>query len=575
MRARLQAAAKRRAQALGLALLGACAAGSQPATDAKEGPKGITISLGADDVQYDDVEQTADLTGNVRLAARDLPGPVPEVLMEAPQIRIALKPGDIAAPEGATVTAPGLRVAGRALWYNLNTNDFHAEDASSAVTLELDGRPVTLLATSGEIDSRGGVTELRQSSLTTCEHRHPHYAIGVDRARVTPAKDRVTVYGGNVELYGMRLPWPIRFNKSLGLREDSRDFDLDFPGYSGTDGWYYPLTRSFLPPEEPLQAKLNVRLTQRNLVVGRLLTSYTRPRTRLWGSVVRRDRVADDLTERLEYDALPEMGAAVSGALGPGAFSVELLGGYYREENLRTHARATESAATLKLDWAWRDAPAGRRRATWAGLGARGSVYGNGDSYRTVGLRAGTSRELWRHATGLVEVRHHFIGGGTPFERDDIDIQTEAFGQLSTALFGPWATTFSGRYDLHRRELRDYGVALHLRYHCLTWTVEYQKAHDRFGIGLNLSDFMFGGRPRPPQVPPGRVNPGGALSARPLQREGLAALPSVTDPSPEPPAPTPTQLLVGAGTQQRAPDPAVALRLRPPPSLQLDPIGVF
>ncbi|MBM3474881.1 MAG: hypothetical protein FJX75_16580 [Armatimonadetes bacterium] len=558
----------RRGKALGLALLGVCTAGSQATSDPQEQTKGITISLGADDFEYSDTDQTAVLNGGVRLRAKDLPGPVPEVEMEGQRITVNLGPGDVLA-EGTTVArAPGLEIAGDELRCNLRTGDFHARNARTAIVVPLADREVTVFARSQSIDATGGNAELRRGRLTTCELEHPHYQLLVRRAAVIPARDRVTIYGGAIELYGMRVPVIPKFNKSLGLKDDRGAFDLALPGRSAVDGWYYPLDRRFTDPEAPFQTRMNVRLAQNSLLTGRVLADYTQGGLHTWATVVRHSQRADDITGRLLYDALPELGVRFSRGIGPSTLSAQLAGGYYRERNLRTDGRAGGSAATITLGWDWKRSLPGRKAEVWAGVGARGSLYDGGDSYRTIDLRVGASRPLWSDATGRLEFLHHFIGGHTPFEFDDIDLKTEVRGELSTPLFGPWGVTLGGRYDLDRPALRDYDLGLHYRQHCLTWSISYNGAHDSFGVGVNLTDFMFGGRPRVQGAPKGTFGPGRSLAAQPLQREGLCSLPELSLSPAEPLTAVPTEFALSRDVRQRAPD-APRPNLPPPPYLRL------
>jgi len=424
IRAWLRRPVRQRAKAVGLALLGVCAASAQ-GQEAREQAKGITISLGADDIQGSYADETAALSGNVRLRAEGLPGPVHEVEMEGDRITVALQPGDVAAPGMATLRAPGLEVHGKDVLYNLRSHDFHAEDARAAIVLPLQDHEVTVFADSKTIDSANGETELRQARVTTCEREHPHYAVTVRRAQVLPARDRVALYGGTVELYGVRLLFVPKLNESLGLRKTQEPFELALPGYSSVDGFYYPVKRRLTPPEQPFEAKLNLRLTQNSLLAGRVLTDYTQGGLHVWGSVIRHDQRQDDLTQRLLYDALPEFGVEFTRETGAWTVHGQLSGGYYREKNLARNERAAGTGATLSLGWDWKHPLRGRDAAVSAGVGARGSLYGDGDSYRTVDLHVVGSRPLWSGADGRLGLRHYFIGGHTPFQFDDVDLRTE------------------------------------------------------------------------------------------------------------------------------------------------------
>ncbi|MBM3497175.1 MAG: hypothetical protein FJX74_00760 [Armatimonadetes bacterium] len=575
IRAWLRRPWRQRAKALGLALLGVCAAGSRSAPDAQEQAKGITISLGADDFEYSDDEQTAVLDGNVTLRATGLPGNAPEIEMESQRLVVSLKPGDVVSEGRTIVRAPGLEVGGDAVRYNLRTREFHAADARAAIVVPLQDRELTVFAEARTLAAAPESAELTAARLTTCEREHPHYALRVRKAKAVAARDRLTIYGGEIELYGVRIPVIPKFNKSLGLKDDRHEFDLDFPGHSAIDGWFYPLTRRFTDPESPTQLRMNLRLAQRGWVAGQVQADTRSGGLHAWATGIRRSARDAAITESLLYDALPEVGAEFSHPLGEASLSARLAGGFYREQDRNTRRRAADGAATLSLGYDWRRPLGGRDAELRAGLGVRGSLYAGGSSYRTIDLHVGVEHDLWRHATGELGFRHHFIGGRTPFEWDDIDLKTEAYGRLTTPLLGPLGVSIGGRYDLKRSLLRDYDLGLHYTHHCLTWSLQYNRAHERFGVGVNLTDFTFGGRPRPQQAPKGRFGPWASLAAQPLQRQGLGELPEAAVPPVAPLTAMPTELVLSPSHQQRAPDDPSASERRPPPSLRIASTVVF
>jgi hypothetical protein len=566
---------RQRAKALGLALLGACAAGQRSAADPAEATQGITISLGADDFEYSDEEQTAVLDGNVRLRATDLPGGVPEVEMESQRLVVSLRSGDVTGEGRTVVRSPGVRLSGDAFGYNLRSHDFRVENAEAALVVPLGDRETTVFAHARSIAATEGEAELRSGRLTTCEREHPHYQLHVGRARVIPARDRLTVYGGTIELYGFRIPALPKINKSLGLDDDRRAFDLDFPGHSDVDGWFYPLNRRFSDPESAQQLRARLRLAQHGLLAGEVLGETRSGGFHAWMTAVRRGVVEDDLTTSLMYDALPEAGAEYAWPSGSSTYRARLAGGLYREKDRTTLRRASDGAATLSLGWDWLRLLSERGAELRAGIGARGSLYAGGGSYRTVDLYVGGSHPLWRDATGEIGFRHHFIGGSTPFEWDDIDLKTEAYGKLRSPLLGPLGVMVAGRYDLNRSVLRDYDLGLYYTHHCLTWSVQYNRAHERIGVGVNLSDFMFGGRPRPQRAPQGTPALPSSLAAQPLQRQGLGELPDAAPPTASLLTATPTEFALSPAHQQRAPDAGSAFERRPPPSLRFAAVALL
>lgn len=565
---------RRRRKALGLALIGVCAAGSHGASQTGEEDRPVTISLDADDIEYSDTDSSAVLTGNVRLRATDLPGVVSEVEMTTDRLEVSLGTGAVQAPEGAAFEMSRLQVTGRELQYNLRTQDFCALDARSRIRVPLQTREVTVYGGSDLVEAAGEDVQFHKASISTCDREAPHYALRARRVRVKLDTDELYVYGGSIYLYGVHVPLVSRFSTKIDRTgADRRLMAIPLVGYSAREGVYVPFKKGFSAPGDPIQASADLRLTQRHLIAGRVLVEHARPGFRGWVTAARRIEREDDISQRLVYDALPELGAEVSMQRGDSILSAHLTGGDYRDEDVRTGQRAHESAATLRLNWDWQRSDDLGRADLWAGAGVRGSIYASGDSYRTVNLRVGGAAPLWSGAHGQLELRHHIIGGQTPFEFDDIDLKTEAAVALWTPLSGPWAMGLTGRYDIDRGSLRDYTLDLERRVHCLTWHLRYRKVGSRVGVGVDLTDFIEDrtgqGRRGKPRLP---IDTDVGWTPQPDLLPKLANVPVV---APTPRESIPNEFQLADSHRQRAPDAIDPFRRRPPPSLRLAHVGAF
>ncbi|MGQ9729660.1 MAG: hypothetical protein ACUVX8_00170 [Candidatus Zipacnadales bacterium] len=559
---------QRRTKALGLALLGACAAGSSSPPEAQEQTDRITISLHADDIEYSDAEQIAQLEGNVWLKARNLPHGIGEVDLTSEVVTVALGAGDINARGETRLVGPGAELRGDNLHYNFHTHDFEVDRARASLTIPFRRSDLTLYAQAQRIESQGGKVTIRRAQLTTCDREHPHYLIEVRKTVASPPENRLTLHGGKISLYGVNLFFVPRLNQAIADPGFTGKLDIELPGYSGVEGLYVPVNQRFTGPDKPVQLVANLHLTERQFITGRLLTSHQRAGFRSWMEVVRHRRLEDDITERLLYDAFPEVGAELFHERNGWRLSAALAGGYYRERNVVSGARASDSAATLRVGWDYDKELESSEGQFFGGIGARFSLYGNGESYRTLDFQVGGRRQLWPGARGSLVLRHHLIGGETPFEFDDIDLKTEAQGQIAMPLIGNWSLSLGGRYDFDRSMLRDYEAGLHLHHHCLTWTLSYHKASDRFGIGVNLTELVNFGRPAVTRKPRTTL-PINALAMQPLQRQGLMSLPSLSPSHVEPLTVRPSEYLLAADHRPRAPDIVHPSSLRPPPSLRL------
>ncbi len=566
---------RRRRKALGLALLGVCAAGSQSASRAQDEGRRITISLDADEAKYSEAESAAVVTGNVRLKASDLPGPVPEVSMTTDRLQLSLDTGDIEAPGGATFVTPRLEVTGDDLHYNLRSQDFRALNARSVIRVPLRDREVTVYARSDSVQAVEADVEFHKAAVTTCDREKPHYALKARRVRVNLDTEELFIYGGGLSLYGVHIPLVSKFSTKITRRGSEGLLVIPMLGYSQREGVYVPFKKGFSVPGDPIRTVADVKFTQRHLIAGSLVAEHSRPGFRAWATAARRLEMDDDISRRLVYDALPELGVEVTTGGGASVLSGRLMGGAYRDEDVLTGQRAREGAATLRADWDWRPERADGAAGLWAGAGLRGSVYTSGDSYRTVDFRVGGAAPLWSGARGQLELRHHIIGGHTPFEFDDIDLKTEAALALDTPLVGAWGLRLTGRYDIHRSSLRDYTVDLRRQVHCLTWHLRYRKVGSRIGVGVDLTDLIDDGEPTLRRRR-GQPRPAvGAAVAQAAEREHRPALPDVLTAASVPRETVPSEFQLAGSHRQRAPDATPPFSSRPPPSLRLAYTGAF
>jgi hypothetical protein len=565
---------RRKRKALGLALIGVCTAGSQGVSRAQGDERPITISLDAEDIEYSDPDSSALLTGNVRLKATDLPGKIPEVEMTTDRLEVSLDTGDVRAPVGATFEMPQVWITGQDLHYNIRSQQLGAVDARSRVRVPLGRRELTVYGQSDRVEASDEDVQFHKASISTCDREHPHYALRARRVRVKVDTEELFVYGGSIYLYGVEVPLVGKFSTKISrVGADRRLMKIPMLGYSAREGVYIPFEKGFSAPGDPIRATADLKLTQRHLIAGTLLAERSRPGLRAWVTAARRVEMEDDITHRLVYDALPELGMEVSAQQGASTLSAAFRGGHYRDEDVRTGQRAHEGAATLGLNWDWeRQDDLGRPRL-WAGAGARGSLYTSGDSYRTVDLRLGAATALWPGARGQLELLHHIIGGQTPFEFDDVDLRTEAAVALQTPLAGPWAVGLTGRYDIDRGSLRDYTVDLQRQAHCLTWHLRYRKVGSRIGIGVDLTD-LIDEEPGPFR----RSKPGWPAGPPVTQLPEVDALPklvSVPTVTSVPRESTPSEYQLAQDHRPRAPDVTDPFLRRPPPSLRLAHAGAF
>ncbi|HJN19071.1 MAG TPA: hypothetical protein QGH10_26460 [Armatimonadota bacterium] len=559
----------RRRKAWGLALLGACAAGSRAASDAQDDTPPIEISLRADQIDGDLMDQngTTELSGSVHLKISNMPGSYPGFTMDTERLTISLGKGEVAAPGATTFRTPAAEVVGHDLHYNYQRQDFRATDARSIITQPTGDQDLTIYARSKSIEAVGGDTSLYRTRLTTCDREHPHFAFKLRRLRMQPDKDRVTLYGGTASLYGTNIPL---IHKVSGRFEDGTvKTSIILPAYSSRDGFFVPYDHMFTGPTSTARVRFDGKLTQRHALVGSLQAEYRDGPMRAWTALARQETMQDDINDRLVFNALPEVGAEYVSERGRTQITTRLTAGDYRDQNVRTHVRRHAAAVTGRVDWDWLHYEPEDSVGLWCGAGVRGSLYTTGDSYRTADVRAGISAPLWGDARGRLEVIHTFIGGTTPLEIDDVDIPTEARAAVDTPLGGPWSVALTGRLDLKESDLKDYTAEVRFQHHCLTWSLNYRDVGSQIGIGVNL--FGFGSSPAEPKrararqtVPLGPILP--PLPPRSKKNEP----PPTPGESVTEPEVSPTEFEQSESTRERAPDVANdPFDRRPAPSTRL------
>lgn len=565
----------RRAKAYGLALLGLWAAGSRGGGEAQDDKGPIHVVLEADETTAKAADEggSIDLAGGVKLELSNLPGAYERLTMDAERIHIDLGAGDISAPEGALFRVEGGEFQGDSLFLNIHDSAFRLENARADVLVGLGKAEVPFHFDCELLEASDGEANMHKTRLTGCDNDHPHYMIRVKRARYEQDRKVLTVFGGDVELYGMRVPIPVKLKKGFGTK--SRDFDLiPLPGRSTMEGWYMPYGRRFTSPDDALDFSARVRFSQRLGFGGGLYATHRRPDRTLWATLARRDPIETNITDILALDSAPEFGAEFTREQGDSLYAARVVAGHYREGGYLSGRTAKGESASALLDWDWLPGDSNDDTASyWAGLGVRGSLYSTGASYRTGQVRVGGSTPLWEGARGRLDLTHNFIGGSTPFEFDDIDIQSEAVPSLSSPIVGPWSGTITGRYDIDQDRLRDYQAVLSYRHHCLRWSLRYTRSTRTIGVGISLADLADHGPAEPKDSFRRRPIRGGGIVAKQPSMEELAKRPEPMLAPSEPPAHVAEEHLLAMDARERAPGAGESLRRQAPPSTRLAHAG--
>ena len=558
----------RRRKALGLALLGACAAGSHSAAQTREAPKPIHLSLDADEAAYSDEDQVTSFDGHVRLHATNLGGAAREVTLEADHLRLNAGTGQVETGPVATIAAPKIRLTGENLQYNLRTQALQATKTRVEIRMPVGTREAAFYARSDEVRGSQDKIDLRHASITTCNREHPHYAFVVRKVEVKTGTHQLFLRGASLELWGVRIPLVSKYSTDIA-QGSSRGGGLHLPGFSGVDGFWVPYIKRFSGPDDPIQTSLLARLNTSSLLSGSFISEYARPGYRIWGAVARHLEIPDDIHRKLAHDAFPEFGGEFVRKADSSTYSVQVTGGYYRDEILTTGEKSKGVAATARLDWNLLKQSKTQKHGWWAGAGVRGSLYGSGDSYGAIDLRVGAATPLWPRARAELELRHHFVAGQSPFQFDDVGILSEANLLFKTPITRNYSIEATGRYDIDRGKFRDYTLDLARQMHCVTWHLNYRFVTSGFGFSAELTDLI---PVRAITLSRPKEKPEPLLPALSPERMQTARHPRTTEATTElarPAEDVPSEFALAEAVRQRAPDAVDPFRRRPPPSLRL------
>jgi hypothetical protein len=136
----------------------------------------------------------------------------------------------------------------------------------------------------------------------------------------------------------------------------------------------------------------------------------------------------------------------------------------------------------------------------WWGAGALHNYYDDGDHFTDISVEAGCGGRIADGMKGSLTLTHHFLDGQSPFEFDDVDIKTEAYGSMRWDCTDSWAFSGDARYDLDESSLRDYALWISRRYQYLTWSLGYDFSAKNVRLRLDVNGLT--GDTRPPETQP-------------------------------------------------------------------------
>jgi hypothetical protein len=406
----------------------------------------------------------------------------------------------IVAATGAKLLYGPALLAGDRLWLDAASGEFSLDNArgymvmSPAPTTTDPGTP-TAYFHGRKIAKTGPVSYIANGSMTLCDRDDPHYRITARRIKFDDRTGEVVVDRAKLHLYGLSIPVVPWAKYGVGPSGPERGIGTSTPGYSSREGLYLPLDKRFSGIDNPWDVATAMRVTVRQGVVGSLWAERTEGAGQWAMRLSRKEWVPDKIEDRLELNRLPEVSyeRALTPKSGANSVNLTLSAGSFKENLATRHVgepprpEVYEQRALAAVAFVAHSASYRMRRGNWYGATGRVSAYSTGDRYQDLELFTGAGGRISDGARGYLTLRHHLIGGETPFLFDDVDMKTEVESGLNLRLTDKWGFAGWGRFDTHDEDLRDYEVSLRRRMHCLTWDVYYHAVGDRIGVRVNLN----------------------------------------------------------------------------------------
>jgi hypothetical protein len=453
----------------------------------------VTVSFDAEDVTWAYENRYITLSGAARLYSQVADDPSRFVRMQADLIEGDLASGRFELLGDVRIATAQGTLEGASAWYDSSTAQFALRRGGVMFPLTGEGEEqVCGYAYALDLASEGEIVYLTDAVFTTCNRADPHYALEVDRLYWDREAERVTVRGGALKLYGLRIPLVPKLTHELSAGEESGPDLLPIPGYTSRDGLRVGWSLLLSAPDAAERVRLGAQLRQRR-GIGAFFSAET-PwgadlTPRLYASLNEDTRT--DADEVIAINRLPEIGIAGRWDFGGDrTLLADLSAGRYRQHDEETAPNVTEDRARLSLRLAGGTPGDLSPGSSWWWLDAAHSLYGDGGHYTTLGAAFGGATELAPWLAGSAELRHYLTDGASPFEWDDIDIETELRANSEFRMGPAWRVRLGGRYDLQHSDLRTWSAELRRVEHCLTWKAGYRNTSDLFTIGVEINGLL-------------------------------------------------------------------------------------
>lgn len=452
----------------------------------------ITINVSGDTVEYDQEQRTIAVHGNVRITAQsDRPG-LPTVSLSAEQLEGNLGTGQVVAQQGVRLLSQQIALRGQLVKMNFQTDDFTLEHGAASAEVEsqlFPGRIVRGFFFGDQIAREANLIYIINARVTTCDRKNPHYSVGARELTYNQSTRSLTIRDGRLRLYGLKINLPGQYTTQLGKGGGDGGIPIPMPGYSSYNGLYFPFIYQPDSQDNDWSLTASLRVGTKLQLPGAIMLQRKEPDEVITAMVTRREDVTWDLDKSSRISRLPELRywhGFDLGTDGVARLQGSVFGGHVVE-----HAPgfARVSASRLGASLSYSSTPRQRRdhRGLWWGTDIDQTFYDDGERLRDLRLEAGYGVQLTDESRAAIWGVHHLTSGSSPFLFDDVFVEDELLAEVRTRLARNWALDLYGRFDMDGNDLRDYSIKLSRRMHCLTWSLQYERASESIGIGLDLN----------------------------------------------------------------------------------------
>jgi len=401
------------------------------------------------------------VTAEIVQRAADGIAPAPVVVV-ARSVRVDFASSVISA-EGEVLLREDTHVMrGRSATFNWLNRQGHVDD----VTFEEYG--ISFRALSLDMTPKSRV--MRGVVFSGCGLENPDYVVAASSVRVAGNRRIVASHVG-INLFHRQLmvlpqlTYRIRDNKA----DTSQGLPVPRPGHSLVSGFTFT-------QDVPFADNLDAEVEATTKVGWRGALKYSNP-GRITPYID-----ADWKQERGTRDPLPVLVSRLpeAGIKFGRRSEADLSIGYFREHD--TGVRALRS--NLSFDHTLLDR--GEQTGLKVIAGGRVNLYSTGQAYRTARVEVSLGRE--RKKAGVFDqigVRLNGLEGHSPFEWDQVQVQTELFAGKRIA-WGAYRFEWDERYDLGHHEVYDteYGVSKRLR--CIEPEIRYSQHRQAVWVGVKV-----------------------------------------------------------------------------------------